>query len=235
MQLNAYGITDPGKIRSVNEDAYLTDLAHGLFVVADGLGGLPEGDKASQRIVEQLGEYPKLNGNAPELATYIESVNAKLTAEGQNRHPFTGWGSTLTLCWINETICRIVHVGDSAVFHFRNNDMKKLTIDHTMEHQYIRKHGEASRSLMPEEYTHTLTRCMGQDDTIRLDQKYIQLAPKDRILLCTDGLSKFVPADEIQRTIYTSSSPKEAATTLVQLANNAGGGDNITAIVIEVA
>jgi Serine/threonine protein phosphatase len=237
MQLIAHGRTDPGKMRPNNEDAFMLDTAHGLFAVADGLGGLPDGAQASQRIAEDLEAYAQLklkSKDAPELGDYIQQINAKLFFEGEEKHPFTGWGTTLTLCSIAKSICRIIHVGDSRLYQVRNKYMKKLTIDHTMERQYIRAHGEASRSLMPAEYQHTLTRCLGQNSDIRLDQKYIQLEDEDILLLCSDGLTNYVDEEDIRQTLVNSSSAEKATKTLVDLANEGGGGDNITVVVVYV-
>lgn len=233
MQLSAHGRTDPGSMRPTNEDAFMVAAAHGLFAVADGLGGLPDGDLASSQITEKLEQYPHLR-KAPELAEYVQQINAELSRDGAEKHPFTGWGTTLSLCSISDSICRIIHVGDSTVYMVRNKYMKKLTIDHTMEHQYIRQHGEASRPLMPAEYPHTLTRCLGQDTEIRLDQKYLQLQDEDILLLCTDGLTKFADEEDIRQILVHQTKPEKATQELIQLANHGGGGDNITAVVVHI-
>jgi protein phosphatase len=112
--------------------------------------------------------------------------------------------------------------------------MEKLTLDHTMEQEWIAERGEAARATMPPEMTHTLTRCIGQNAELQIDQGTHQLKSGDRLLLCTDGLNKVLPESIIRDTLLHASSPESACEELTQLANQNKGPDNITTIVLKV-
>ncbi len=235
MLLSSHGITDQGKVRNANEDAFLIDEAHQAFAVADGLGGLPGGAEASLRIVELLKQtyrHVDAHEERADLGELIQGINKILTKEGNEAHPFTGSGSTLTIAQLINDQLLIGHVGDSAAYHLRGDDFNKITIDHTMEQEFIERVGESGRPMMPPEYPHTLTRCVGQSDTLRVDQSRLTIAPGDRLLLCTDGLNKVVTKQQIHATLQTNASPEAICQGLVDHANAEGGPDNITAIVV---
>ena len=235
MQTPSYGITNQGKVRHANEDAFLIDEPHQVFAVADGLGGLPGGAEASQRIVEllkQTCQHMDADEERADLGELITGINRVLSREGNEAHPFTGSGSTLTLTQLIGDQLLIGHVGDSAAYHLRGDDFNKLTIDHTMEQELIERVGESARTMMPPEYPHTLTRCVGQNEELRVDQSRLTIAPGDRLLLCTDGLNKVVEKHQIHATLQADASPQKICQGLVDHANAEGGPDNITVIVV---
>lgn len=235
MQLSSYGITHQGKVRSANEDAFLIDETHQVFAVADGLGGLPGGAEASQRIVELLKQtYSHVDADEEraDLGELIHGINKILTKEGNEAHPFTGSGSTLTIAQLISDQLLIGHIGDSAAYHLRGDDFNKITIDHTMEQEFIERIGESARKMMPPEYPHTLTRCVGQNEDVRVDQLRLTIASGDRLLLCSDGLNKVVTKQQIHATLQVDDSAEAICQSLVDHANAAGGPDNITVIVV---
>lgn len=235
MQIDAFGLTDQGQVRHDNQDAYFIDEAHQAYAVADGLGGLPGGADASRRIVELLHKsMSRINAEEErfDLAELIIGINKIISKESNAAHPLTGSGSTLTLCQILDDQLFIGHVGDSAAYLLRDGKMEKLTIDHTMEQQLIDEYGEAAREHMPQEYPHTLTRCIGQEGEIRVDQTRIELQTSDRLLLCTDGLNKVVPESEIAQVLGSDLNPEEISTQLTNKANASSGPDNITIITL---
>ena len=235
MQLTSHGITNQGKVRSANEDAFLIDEAHQVFAVADGIGGLPGGAEASQRIVQllkQTYQHVDADEERADLGELIIGINRILTLEGSEAHPFTGSGSTLTIAQLIGDQLLIGHVGDSAAYHLRGDDFEKVTIDHTMEQEFIERAGESARSMMPPEYPHTLTRCVGQNEELRVDQTRLTIALGDRILLCTDGLNKVVEKQQIHDMLKANASSAEICQGLVDRANAKGGPDNITVIVV---
>ena len=235
MQLLSYGITHQGKVRSANEDAFLIDETHQVFAVADGLGGLPGGAEASQRIVELLKQtYSHVDADKEraDLGELILGINKILTKEGNEAHPFTGSGSTLTIAQLISDQLLIGHIGDSAAYHLRGEDFNQITIDHTMEQEFIERAGENARNLMPPKYPHTLTRCVGQNKNVRVDQLRLAVASGDRLLLCTDGLNKIVTKQQIHAALQADASPEAICQELVEHANREGGPDNITVIVV---
>ena len=122
------------------------------------------------------------------------------------------------------------HVGDSRVRAARGTS--KNTTDHTLAQELLDRDGEGARATMPPEYAHTLTRCIGQSETLQIDQSRIQLAPGDRVLFCTDGLNKVVPPAKVAAILQSSDDPEQLCSALIETANASEGPDNITAIII---
>ena len=235
MQLSSHGITNQGKVRNANEDAFLIDEAHQVFAVADGLGGLPGGAEASQRIIQLLQQaYRHVNADQEhaDLGELILGINHILTKEGSKAYPLTGLGSTLTVAQLIRDQLLIGHVGDSAAYHLHGDGFSQVTIDHTMEQEFIERAGENARNLMPPKYPHTLTRCVGQNKNVRVDQLRLAVASGDRLLLCTDGLNKIVTKQQIHAALQADASPEAICQELVEHANREGGPDNITVIVV---
>jgi protein phosphatase len=238
MKLTSHGLTDQGKVRQANEDALFIDDAHQLYAVADGLGGLPGGAEASQRIVELLGQTMQrvdFKEERVDLTELIIGINQIVAAEGFAAHPFSGSGSTLTMIQIVGDQLLTGHVGDSAAYLLRAGTLEKLTIDHTMEQELVERHGESARANMPPEFPHTLTRCVGQGEILRVDQTRIGVQPGDCLLLCTDGLNKVLSFEQIREELIQTSTPEAACHTLAQMANDNEGPDNITVIVVHIS
>ncbi|WPJ95309.1 protein phosphatase 2C domain-containing protein [Coraliomargarita algicola] len=238
MQVISHGISDQGKVRHANEDSLFLDDAHQFYAVADGLGGLPGGAETSQRIVQLLAQTMKRVDSEEErvdLTDLIIGINQIVAQEGFEAHPFTGSGSTLTIGQIVGDQLLIGHVGDSAAYLLRGEDLEKLTTDHTMEQELIDRQGESARAIMPPEYCHTLTRCVGQGEALKVDQRRITVEPGDRLLLCTDGLNKVLSAEAIKEELARKQSPKQACQQLAQMANDNEGPDNITVIVVHIS
>lgn len=237
MQISSYGSTDQGQVRHANEDAFFLDDAHQLYAVADGLGGLPGGADTSRRIVELLEQTMQQVNSREErvdLAQLIIGINEIVAKEGLDAHPFTGSGSTLTIAQLVGDQLLVGHVGDSAAYLLRGENLEKLTIDHTMAQELIDRQGEAAHAIMPPEYPHTLTRCVGQGEELRVDQTRISVESGDCLLLCTDGLNRVVKESEIIATIRAAENPESACTRLTEQANANNGPDNITIIVVEI-
>ena len=235
MFIRSHGITDRGIVRSSNEDAFFIDEAHRIFAVADGLGGLPGGGRCSRHIVELL-EHKFANLDLEQepvnLTDLVQSIHRVVAKEGQEDHPYTGTGSTLTLGQIIEDQLLIAHAGDSAAYLLRGEAFTKLTTDHTMEQELINRFGEAARESMPRAYPHTLTRCLGQNDDLKVDLEHIQIAPGDRLLICSDGLNKVLRHDEIAQALGQLDDPEKICNTLVKATHAYGAPDNITTIVV---
>ena len=236
MQINTFGLTDIGRVRHENQDAFFIDEAHQVYAIADGLGGLPGGGDTSRRIVELLQGYTAGSDaegkEQGDLVEVIFAINRTVAREAAEAHPTTGSGSTLTLCRIVEDQLWIGHVGDSAAYLLRQGELEKLTIDHTLEQELVNEHGEAARQHMPPEYPHTLTRCVGQEVELSVDQTKVALQAGDRILLCTDGLNKVVSESEIADTLRSDLSAEQISIELIRNANAKSGPDNITIITL---
>ena len=234
MHISSYGITHQGKVRRSNQDAFLIDDTHKIFAVADGLGGLPGGAEASKRIIELIKRVYKhidADEERADLSELVIEINRGLTKEGNVTYPATGFGSTLTMNQLIGDQLFIAHVGDSATYHLHDDNFNKLTTDHTMEQNFIERIGQADSALMPPEYSHTLTRCVGQNQELQVDQSRCTIASGDRLLLCTDGLNKVVKESKIHTILKSDASTQTICQRLVGLALAEGGPDNITAVV----
>jgi protein phosphatase len=168
------------------------------------------------------------------LTELINGINEIVAKEGLEDYPFTGTGSTLTIGQIVGDQLLIGHIGDSAAYILRGEDLQRLTVDHTLAQEYINREGESARAAMPPEYSHTLTRCVGQGKTLRVDNARITIEPGDRLLLCSDGLDKVISNEAIKGELGRKQNPEEACLQLTQMANDNEGPDNITVIVIQI-
>ena len=234
-RIDAAGRTDRGQVREANEDAFFANPEAGVFAVADGLGGLPGGADASRRIVELLAEShgPAPSATPPDdLGEHIIAINHVVARESAEAHPFTGAGSTLTLLRLRGGEGSVAHVGDSAAYHWRDGELRKVTTDHTMEQEWRNRYGVTSVAEMPPEFPHTLTRCVGQSGELRVDQTRFPVIAGDRLLLCTDGLHKVLPPDTLGETLASGATAAAIADRLIELANAREGPDNITLIAI---
>ena len=160
----AAGLTDRGRQRAKNEDGFICDPGHGLYAVADGLGGLPKGDLASKLALHELAEeIAKLPRDAePDWQEIFTRLNKTVVKAGQ-KHTYDGIGTTLTA--MRECKGRLVvgHLGDSGLFVFSpDGSATQATIDHTMAQEMIDTHGGDIAQTIPENYYHTLTQCIGQ-------------------------------------------------------------------------
>jgi protein phosphatase len=228
-------MTDTGQVREANEDALLIEAP--LFAVADGMGGHLAGDVASRTAVEIITTRAEQDspGDTGSLARLVREANHEIWKKAQSDASLHGMGTTCTLAMLDESILHIAHVGDSRAYLFRDGDLSQLTEDHTLVGRMVRE-----GRLRPEEAERhpqrsIITRALGVDSDVDVDTQTIELREGDRILLCSDGLSSMVDQDSIAQVLDDKSDPQEASERLVQLANEAGGEDNITVVVIEVA
>ncbi len=228
MNLRYFGETDTGLQRSRNEDAFLLEGDRGLFAVADGLGGLPKGELASQLAMEGLSKrMPKqlTEENARDLCNDLSHY---VRNEGMRIAGIEGIATTLTLAHVQGRQVKLAHVGDSAGFLWTRGTGKRLTQDQTIAER-MRQDGVSSIS---EYYEHVLTQCIGQAEEIEPEFVESKLEEGDRILLCTDGLTKTLTDEEIFELLESINDPTHLAKRLVAEANDRGGPDNCTVVAI---
>lgn len=227
--------THVGRVRAQNEDAVhppadLTTEGPMIVAVADGMGGHAAGEVASAEAIAAA--------TAPGETSAVERVlaaNERVLEAAASDPARAGMGTTLTLAilWPDGRL-EIGHVGDSRAYLWRNDRLTQLTIDHTFVRELI-----AQGRLAPEEAEthprrHMLTRTIGMPD-VRVDKLEIHLLAGDRVMLCSDGLTGFVPEDRIERILAHTPAPVDAVWSLVEAANAAGGYDNTTVAVVDVS
>ncbi|HTB63922.1 MAG TPA: protein phosphatase 2C domain-containing protein [Opitutales bacterium] len=235
VSFKAFGQSDCGLMREHNEDAFLALPRHAFFAVADGLGGLPEGSLASTLAVECLQKWfeaPGRNGKL-DLRNLFNLANQRVHDEGRLVSEDVGIGTTLTAFRLLRGQIEVGHVGDSGLYLFRHGEpAKKLTTDHTMAEEMRARLRPGDNMYIPDYYTHTLTRCIGQAGDIEVDTFTAPVKAGDRLLLYTDGVTKVFHEEELNFEVLSSESPEKLVARLVKLGNDRGGPDNLTAIAI---
>jgi serine/threonine protein phosphatase PrpC len=225
--------SDIGRARVRNEDSYL--VKEPLFAVADGMGGHKGGDVASSlalQTIDAAAAAPKQE-DLEHLVEQIKEANHRVLERGETDKDLRGMGTTVTALLTADGKAHVVHVGDSRAYRLRDGTLQQLTEDHTLVQRMVRE-----GKLTEEEAAHhpqrsVLTRALGVDVDIPIDQLTLDVQEGDRVLLCTDGLTSMVGRDRIQEILEGEAEPQAACERLIDAANRAGGDDNITVIVVD--
>ncbi|MGH2693077.1 MAG: Stp1/IreP family PP2C-type Ser/Thr phosphatase [Actinomycetota bacterium] len=226
MRLHVGARTDVGRVRQGNEDSYTAKEP--LFAVADGMGGHQGGEVASSLALEVL-----TNGNGT-LEKLVREANDQVFQRAAQDPGLSGMGTTLTALRADGDVLRLAHVGDSRAYMLRDGRLQRLTKDHTVVERLVDEGKLTAQEAEIHPQRNILTRALGVDEALQVDQGAIEPRPGDRLLLCSDGLHGMVDEERIAHILAENADPQAAADSLVGAANEAGGQDNITAIVIDV-
>jgi PPM family protein phosphatase len=231
MKLVVGAASDIGQVREGNEDSFL--LADPLFAVADGMGGHRGGEVASELALRTIEEL--FAADEGSLTEQVERANSAVFERSQTDRDVSGMGTTLTAALVEDARVRLAHVGDSRAYLLRDGRLHLLTEDHTLVHRMVQE-GEITEA-QAETHPHRsiLTRALGVDPAVQVDERYVEVRAGDRLLLCTDGLTGMIHDGQIESVLETEPNPQEAVERLVREANRAGGVDNITAVLLDVA
>lgn len=248
-RLVAAGQTHPGRVRPLNEDAWeiasqadtghLWDTRGQLYAVADGMGGHAAGEVASQLALETLIQHYYSSDKAPlppatRLERAVLEANLNVYEQAMTVDEQAGMGTTIVAAVIYEDRLTIANVGDSRAYLVRGDQILQITNDHSWVAEQVKLGAMTDEQAQNHAYRNVVTRCLGHKPGIQVDIFEHRLRAGDAILLCSDGLSNQVSVQELGRT-SVDYAPAEAAKRLIDLANQAGGPDNVTAIVIQVA
>lgn len=242
--------TDPGKKRENNEDAYLMRDEIGLYAVADGVGGSEGGEIASRIAVETISDaIPSMLREAEgilasgclsdrdplseKLGSAVILANRKVRRAQEKSSALSDMATTMTVLLMQDEYAYVAHVGDSRAYLLRSGEFKQLTNDHSFVAEHVRSGLMTAEQARSSPYRHIIMRALGIDEDVRPDVFQHKLQKNDRFLLCTDGLTEMVD-DATICAILVSSAPRDAVQQLLAEANNAGGVDNITAVVVWV-
>lgn len=232
-------LTDIGKVREINQDCFAVDTDRGVYLVADGMGGHAAGEKASLTAVEIItdrlsngtGDY--VNGQLVDaIQNAIQEANREIINASMEDSALRGMGTTATLVVTRDNQIYVGHVGDSRAYLVRNRRIDQITDDHSIVAQLVR-----ARAITPQEaarhpYRNVITRCLGMQADVEADTQQRELKPGDRLLICSDGLSGLVSDDEMLQYVVSSQDPQVTCQELINLANDRGGTDNITVVLI---
>ena len=226
MKLRVGARTDVGRVRKGNEDSYTAEDP--LFAVADGMGGHQGGEVASSVALEILSQ-----GDGP-LEELVRKANDEVFRRAGKDPGLSGMGTTLTAIRHEGKVLRLAHVGDSRAYLLRDGTIQRLTKDHTVVERLVDEGRLSAEEAEIHPQRSILTRALGVDEAIQVDQGAIEPHAGDRLLLCSDGLTGVVGEEEITRILTDHAEPQDAANALVDAANEGGGQDNITAVVVDV-
>lgn len=249
MKLNSSGRTHVGMKRAHNEDSLRLCREENLFIVADGMGGHASGEVASQMSVETLAEFFRATAEDDEITwpykmdkerrydenrvvTGIKLSNRRIFESASRDARLKGMGTTIVATFFTGETCYIGHVGDSRVYRYRNNELVLLTEDHSLLNDYIKM-----RQLTPEEieafpHKNVIVRALGMKETVQVDVTHERPEPGDVYLLCSDGLSGMLSDARMAEMMAAEDDLDALCERLIDAANQAGGTDNITVILV---
>jgi PPM family protein phosphatase len=240
MKINYTGISDPGLIRSNNQDAYYTDPNGRFFIVADGMGGHAGGEQASRIATEQIQAYLKANWDSSKssdqlLEEALLQANEAILQDQQNHPERADMGTTIVVVMFRtpyQPCC--VHVGDSRLYRFRESKLEQITEDHTWVARALKMGDITPDEARIHPFRHVLSRCLGREDLYHVDVQPIETKQGDRLLLCSDGLTEELGDQKIASYLQEISSLDKAAHSLVEAAKEQGGHDNITVVLVSL-
>jgi protein phosphatase len=231
MKVRVGAATDIGRARERNEDAFLIEAP--LFAVADGMGGHRAGDVASALALETLRGSSE-SREWDRMSDWVVEANRVVHERAGSNRDLSGMGTTLTGAMVGEDgVVRLVHVGDSRAYLMRRGRLEQLTEDHTLVERMVKEGRISAEEAQSHPQRSILTRALGVDDDIAVDQLEVAVRPGDRIVLCSDGLTGMIREASVAEILQGTAEPQEAAEKLVDAANRAGGLDNITVIVLD--
>ena len=225
-------LTDIGRVRTHNEDSALAQPP--LFVVADGLGGHEAGEVASSIAVETLRDHAPRRPDSKALARAVRAANREVIRAAREGFGRQGMGTTMTAAIVEGTHVALAHVGDSRAYLLSAGVLTRVSEDHSMVADMIRRGELTQAEARYHPNRSVITRALGTDPNMVADPYELVAEPGDRLLLCSDGLTSMLEDTAIAETLATYTDPATAARMLVDAANDAGGHDNISVIVIDI-
>ena len=250
MKISYQALTDVGKKRKGNEDSLFVNAEQNLFVVADGMGGHAAGEIASKIAVDAINEFICLTGGDEEitwpfgldenisydgnrLKTAIRFANKKVLDATREKSEYEGMATTVAAVLVDDAVANLGHVGDSRVYLFREGAASQLTSDHSWVNEQVKLGFLTKTDASRHPFRNVVTRALGSKDDVAVDLTEQGLKHGDYLILCTDGLNTMVDDETIARTVTRHGGNVEAAAKdLVQTANENGGEDNVTVILI---
>ena len=249
MQVKGYGLTHVGRQRQHNEDSFLVEDSAKLFLVADGMGGHAAGEIASRIAVDSISEFilhtkeddgtwphaydERLKRSTNRLLAAVRMANTRVLEAMRKDARLRGMGTTVVACMADDETMSFAHVGDSRAYLVRENQLSRVTNDHSWVFEQVQAGMLTEAEAEKHPLRNVITRALGGALQVTPDASEITMKQGDVYLLCSDGLTGMVPEEEILRLITHSSDLEQACEQLISAANERGGLDNITAILVK--
>ena len=239
--LKTASLSDPGIRRAMNQDmVYSSELPVGnlpdLFMVADGMGGHKAGDYASRCAVDTIVRSVMEDAQTDQEEIFRKAIsvaNEEILEKSTEDPNFEGMGTTLVACTIKENLMKVANVGDSRLYLLRNHKITQITEDHSLVQEMVRLGKIDQENARNHPKKNIITKAVGVMPEVEADYFDVPLEKGDEILLCSDGLSNMLEDEEIRMIMEAGRDITEQAEALVRAANDNGGKDNISVIVIE--
>ncbi len=230
----AAGLTDTGRRRLQNEDAFVCEPP--LFAVADGMGGAQAGELASSLAAAAIEERAAGLRGEEAVAALVREANGRIFQHALSNPAAAGMGTTTTLVLVDERegTLTLGHVGDSRAYLIRAGTLTQITADHSLVADMVRSGRLTEQEAAVHPHRSVITRALGTEPTVEVDTQTIPIAPGDVVMLCSDGLSSMIADPRISEVALEDSTPDVMCERLVEAANRAGGEDNITVVVFEL-
>lgn len=242
MKLKSYGRTDVGLQRSNNEDSFYNDERYGLFIVADGMGGHAAGEIASSMAISVVRETlePEFDQQQSTefwqalLAEAINRADRNIFAAAADNPDWKGMGTTLTVLLAQTNQALLAHVGDSRLYRWRDQQLEQLSDDHTLVAEQLRRGILDQQEADCSNLRNILLQAVGLGEKLEICQKTLTLAEGDRLLLSSDGLTDMLSTEQISAILADIEDADQCCANLITTALEAGGKDNVTALLVEV-
>lgn len=248
-RIEVSGETNIGRKRNHNEDNFSIVPEYGLFIVADGMGGHASGEVASQMALDAMREFFSATQDDPErtwpykmdrskgyeenrLITGIKLANLRIYETGQRELKKRNMGTTLVSLFSANDGIYVAHVGDSRAYRFRQGKLEQLTEDHSLLNDYIKMKRLTEEEIANFPHKNVIVRALGMRDTVKVDTRFETPQLDDTYLLCSDGLSGPVSDPEIAEILGAHKDLQTAASKLIERANEHGGPDNVTCVLV---
>ena len=238
VRYTAAALTDRGRKRPGNEDAFGFSVEHGVYVVCDGMGGAAAGEIASSIAVDEILRHlagSRERGVAlPELAERaVCAANEAVYSRAQRNQRLAGMGTTLVALVVEERRGWVFNVGDSRVYRLRNGRLDQITLDHSLVEEQVRMGRMSESEALRSPLRNVITRALGTQNCVTPDSFELETEPGDVFLLCSDGLTRELNDRAIESILKSDAALEQRCARLIEGAKKAGGHDNITCVLVQ--
>ncbi len=240
----AAAVTDRGRKRASNEDAFGYSVEHGVYVVCDGMGGAAAGEVASSLAVDEMLHRLTVCATSPlpaprplidDAESAVAAANTTISRRSQSSQNLSGMGTTLVALIAQDRHAWIVNIGDSRGYHMRSGQLQQITLDHSLVEEQVRLGRMDRREADRSPFRNVITRALGTQSSVTPDVFELESEPGDLYLLCSDGLTRELSDTRIESLLRQDLPLPDLCALLVEAANDAGGHDNITCLLVRAA